>query len=156
MSIQRIVVGIDGSDGAARALAWATVLAEVLGAEVIAVHAQPPLDLAPSGFGFPIRMVPQHEFDAWREAERKLIAEWCFPLLDTKSKHRILIVIGEPASVIIDTADNENADLIVAGRRGRGGFAELILGSVSHHLTHHSHLPVAIIPAGSERHDALH
>lgn len=155
MTIQCIVVGVDGSDGAARALTWATDLAGALGAEVAAVHAQPPLGYpAASGFGFPLPMVPQQELDAWREAEHKLVAEWCSPLRATKTTHRSLIVVGEPAAVIMDTADHEKADLIVAGRRGRGGFAELILGSVGHHLTHHSRIPVAIIPGESNQHDS--
>jgi nucleotide-binding universal stress UspA family protein len=149
MTIQRIVVGIDGSEGSARALKWAAELARPLAAEVLAVHAQHPLGYpsAESGFGFPPPMVPQAQFDAWFEAQREIVVEWCAPLIDAHVKHSILVVIGEPVAVIMEIANDQRADLIVAGRRGRGRFAEVILGSVSHHLTHHATVAVVIIPA---------
>ena len=44
------------------------------------------------------------------------------------------------------TADDESADLVVTGRRGRGGFAELVLGSTSYSLVHHLNRPLTIVP----------
>jgi nucleotide-binding universal stress UspA family protein len=52
----------------------------------------------------------------------------------------------DPARGLMEVAHRENADLIVTGRRGRGGFAELLLGSTSHALTHHAALPIVIVP----------
>jgi nucleotide-binding universal stress UspA family protein len=49
--------------------------------------------------------------------------------------------------VINDVADRENADIVVVGRRGRGGVAELLLGSASHELVLHSKHPVLVISA---------
>jgi K+-sensing histidine kinase KdpD len=54
---------------------------------------------------------------------------------------------GHPSSVITQVADRVNADLIVVGRRGKGGVAELVLGSVSHQLVLHSRRPVLVIEA---------
>jgi len=47
----------------------------------------------------------------------------------------------------MDTANSEDADLIVVGSRGLGGFRELLLGSVSHQLTQHAGRPIVIVPA---------
>lgn len=52
---------------------------------------------------------------------------------------------GRPAAVIADVADSLNADLVVVGRRGRGSVAEVLLGSVSHELSHHCKRPVLVI-----------
>jgi nucleotide-binding universal stress UspA family protein len=60
---------------------------------------------------------------------------------------------GRPAPVIAAVADRENADIVVVGRRGRGGVAELVLGSVSHELVLSSRRPVLLIsPDGSRNH----
>ena len=51
------------------------------------------------------------------------------------------------ASVIVKVADENNADVVLVGRRGRGGFAELLLGTVSHELVLHCKRPVLVISA---------
>lgn len=53
-------------------------------------------------------------------------------------------VEGQPVAVLVEEA--EDADLLVVGSRGHGGFASLLLGSVSHQVAHHSRVPVAVVP----------
>ncbi len=53
-------------------------------------------------------------------------------------------VRGYPSSVLLDAA--AEADLLVVGSRGRGGFAELLLGSVSHQCLHHATSAVVVVP----------
>jgi nucleotide-binding universal stress UspA family protein len=55
------------------------------------------------------------------------------------------VIEESPAFAIMRLADQEHADMIVVGRRGRGGFTELLLGSVSHQLVHHAKQPLVII-----------
>ena len=138
----KIVLGIDGSEVSFRAVAWCAQYAGALGAEVIATHAVE-LPVYPSTVGF----VPMPVYlPADREKLQKLLVdEWCDPLAKAKVPFRPLLLEGNPAEVIRNTADEEDADLVVVGRRGLGGFAEVLLGSTSHYLSHHLKRPLLII-----------
>ena len=137
-----IVVGVDGSEGSRRALAWCREHAPALGAEVVAVHGFSTPYLFTS-YGAPEVAV---DMDAWqKEAQRAFETEWTEELADVA--HRTVFVAAPAARALLDTADDVDAGMIVVGSRGRGGFAELVLGSVSHHVTHHSRRPVLIVPA---------
>lgn len=149
VGIRRIVVGVDGSEGAARAVVWAARLARTTGAEVVAAHAiETPLFL--DGYPLVAGTIPHEPWDVawkeWREHEHELLEQrWCRPLAEAGVNYRAETIAGGPKA-LIELAESEDADAIVAGRRGRGGFAELVLGSFSHHLVHHSRRPVIVVP----------
>ncbi|HJS27378.1 MAG TPA: universal stress protein [Actinomycetota bacterium] len=146
--IRRILVGVDGSEGAERALLWAARLARATGAEVVAAHALGTAMLA-NGFAF----VAGTSYDNWQRAwkdlrthtQQTMEESWCRPLADAGISFRAEVVDGG-VEALIELAASVDADLLVVGRRGRGGFAELVLGSFSHHLVHHAMQPVVIIP----------
>jgi nucleotide-binding universal stress UspA family protein len=142
--IERIVVGVDGSDQSAAALDWAIRLAKGIGSEVIAVFA---LDV-PLWPVEPYISSPPPPVDIeWRmEMEKAFNDRWCEPLRNAGVKYRAIMDQGRPASVIRSIAEGMDADLVVLGRRGRGEVAELVLGSVSHEVALHSTLPVLLIP----------
>jgi nucleotide-binding universal stress UspA family protein len=144
----RIVVGIDGSEHAAAALVTAIRLARALGAEVVAVHAIPPPALSEYRYGMlPIELDP-----AWREEiHRQFEQEWCRPLEEAGVRYRALERDGWPAAVLREVAEAEDADLVVVGRRGRGRVTELLLGSVSHELSHTCRRPVLLVTGPRER-----
>jgi nucleotide-binding universal stress UspA family protein len=58
----------------------------------------------------------------------------------------VTVVTGDPAEELVRAS--HDADLIVVGSRGSGGFGRLLLGSVGSQLTNHATCPVVIIPAG--------
>jgi nucleotide-binding universal stress UspA family protein len=151
MAIRRIILGLDGSDGSALACRWCAELAGSLGAEVIAVHATdlPEYPIIEFEGVRPVRSGVSPEIIArWQDDQQVLLeGEWCRPLRDAQVRHRAVLLPGHPASVIMDTAKTEDADLIVVGSRGLGGFRELLLGSVSHQLTQHAGRPVVVVPA---------
>ena len=140
----KILVGVDGSEHAQRAVAWCAAHAVGLDAEVIVVHA---LEVASYvGYGPPYVWLtgPTPE---QREAARDVATrEWCKPLADAGVAHRVVILDGDAAGALLETARSENVDLVVTGRRGLGGFKELVLGSTSHHLSHHLDRPLVIVP----------
>jgi nucleotide-binding universal stress UspA family protein len=141
--IRRIVVGVDGSESSAAAIKGALRLAKGLGSQVIAVYAVDIPAYFPEPYGLPV------QFDTeWRAAIKdEFENKWCKPLKLAGIRYRTVMEDGRAASVISDVANRENADIVVVGRRGRGGVAELLLGSTSHELVLHSKRPVLVISA---------
>jgi nucleotide-binding universal stress UspA family protein len=147
--ISRIVVGLDGSQHAHAALDWAVRMAKGMRSEVIAVFAISPPFYFDTGYA--AAMAPLQFDPEWRaEMQKEFEGTWCKPLRDAGVQYRTVMEDGRPASVIAKVADGMNADVIVVGRRGRGGVAELVLGSVSHELVLHSKRPILLISTAVE------
>ena len=140
---KKILVGLDGSTGSARALAWAIELAKALKAEIVAVHVVELLTPSALGLGLAPIELPDDWVDDLR---RRFEDEWTAPLKQAGVRYRTIFETGSPAPALIATAKEEEPDLIVTGSRGLGGFGELLLGSVSHQLVLHAQLPVVVIP----------
>ncbi|MGK2958145.1 MAG: universal stress protein [Acidimicrobiales bacterium] len=143
MNIKRIVVGTDGSTNASLALRWAIDLALAVDAEVVAVHSMGLL-LHPH----PGETIPSygHGDDIRKEFENV----WCEPLHNSGVRNQSVFLEGNPVSGLLQTSTNMDADLIVVGSRGHGGFPELRLGSTSHQLLEHTERPVVVIPSDWE------
>ena len=141
--IRRIVVGVDGSEPSAAALAWAIEMARGMHAEITAVFGfDIPMDFS---LGFAPVSSAQFEPELRTTLKGLLENEWTAPLQQSGLTHQVLMRDGRPASVIIEAADEVEADIVVVGRRGRGGVAELLLGSVSHEVALHGRCPVLLI-----------
>ncbi len=143
----RIVVGVDGSPSSLAALHWAVRQAGLTGGTVQAVIAwQYPV--AVSGYAW--APVPVVEAADCEEIAQKTVAEAISTVGDAGKDVRISsrVVGGNPAPVLIDAA--ADADLLVVGSRGHGGFAAALLGSVSQHCVHHARCPVVVIRGGTK------
>ena len=136
--IKSIVVGIDGSDAAQRALRLACSIALRFEASVQIMHT--PRDEtvvytaeAISGFYVGSNLAQQ---DLLREAAEKL-AEQARGIAAEEGMAKIEVHIGhgDPARDVLDYAQAVNADLIVTGRRGLGGLGALVLGSTSNQIS---------------------
>jgi nucleotide-binding universal stress UspA family protein len=148
LRVERVLVGVDGSDDGQRALEWAMLLARQCQAELVAIHAIGLLaHLGPGP------AVPSHAH--LDELRRVFESEWCAPLRNSTIAHRLLLVDGAPVPVLLTVAQEEAIDVIVVGSRGVGGFPELLLGSTSHQLAEHATCPVLIVPA-APGHDRNH
>ena len=136
-----IVVGLDGSDNCGRGLQWAIDHVHDSGAEVLAVHVvdQP----VPSGWP---PEAARELLETVREQASESLEEWTVPLRSAGINHRCVVLEGSPAEALLEFAAQEDAGAIVIGRRGLGGFARLLLGSVSYSVIQESVVPVIVIP----------
>jgi nucleotide-binding universal stress UspA family protein len=143
--IRRIAIGVDGSESSAAAIKWAIRLAKGMGSQVIAVYA---VDI-PIYFPEPeeLPFVLDQEWRAGMKSEFE--DRWCKALKVAGIRYRAVMEDGRAATVIAAVAEREDADVIVVGRRGRGGVAELLLGSTSHELVLHSTRPVLVVSANA-------
>ena len=139
----KIVVGIDGSEQSRDALRWALDEARLRKAELLAVHAwEPPVTIpAPGpapGFDL-VAILPQVQ-----EAGERLVKAVVADVVGDDSDVAVepVALEGPPAEVLVEAADD--AEILVVGSRGRGGFAALLLGSVSQQVAHHARCPVLI------------
>ena len=139
----RIVVGVDGSDGSDRAVAWCADHAGALDAKVTAVYA---LEVPVHAWRLDVHAAPVYSEDDRARILETLRDKWCKRLTDANVSFEAKVVDGYPATVIIEVAYREKADLVVTGRRGLGGFKAMLLGSTSHHLAHHLDRPIVIVP----------
>jgi nucleotide-binding universal stress UspA family protein len=136
--MRKFVVGIDASSSAEVALRWAAQLAIAADAEIVAVHAfhRPYSEVTPDDHE---RLVAESSAlldGPWTEAARQVGATV-----------RAVVHEGDPRVVVLETADRENADLVVLGRSGLGGEPGLLhLGSLAEFCAHHSDYPLAVIP----------
>jgi nucleotide-binding universal stress UspA family protein len=142
--ISRIVVGVDGSHNSEAALDWAVRMAKGMGSEVVAVLAIAPPIYFDTGYMAPV--APPQFDPEWRaEMKTEFEQQWCKRLRDAGVRYQMIMQDGRPASVIAQVADGMDADVIVVGRTGKGGVAELVLGSVSHELVLHSKRAILLI-----------
>ena len=134
----RIVVGVDGSSPSKAALAWAVRQAGLTGAAVDVVTAWE----FPSFF--PTPWPPELGGD-WKELAQRVVTGAVAELPDTGGHVEIRpqVAEGNAAQLLLDAS--AGADLLVVGSRGHGGFAEVLLGSVSQHCVHHATCPVVVI-----------
>jgi nucleotide-binding universal stress UspA family protein len=167
--VGRIVVGVDASPQARTALAWAVAEARLRQAVLQVVHAYHARELAAPFFssqhslpGIPegaagepsqrdltatLRDRAQVE-EAFRGRAEQLLDALLGDLEETVKGIEVQHTVVEdrhPADALVELS--ADADLLVVGSRGRGGFTELLLGSVSHAAVLHAVCPVVVVPS---------
>jgi nucleotide-binding universal stress UspA family protein len=138
-----IVVGVDGSPGSRAALHWAHAEARLRATTLTAVSVwQIAMMTTMPSFG---AMAPVD--DLTDAAEAALLA-----VLDEEDVHATddvpvesVVTEGAAAPALIEVA--RDADLLVVGSRGHGGFTGVLLGSVSQHCVNHATCPVVVVRA---------
>ena len=136
-----IVVGVDGSPGSRTALNWAAAEAADHGADLVVVNVWEHTLLPPAGSV----SVSEHYVPDPSQRTAEDLVQVIKEELGDEPPVLVQPVVkqGRPAKVLIE--ESANADLLVVGPRGHGGFVGLVLGSVSQHVAAYAKCPVTVV-----------
>ena len=139
-----IVVGVDGSDHSHRALIWAMRQAAQQHEPLTVLAVRPEQVRPATGIYWGVHAYPEdsHNADVASKAIEQIVEQARGEIGETSAQVAVNVVTGDPAHELISAS--RDADLVVVGSRGSGGFAWL-LGSVSSKVAHHAACPVVII-----------
>jgi nucleotide-binding universal stress UspA family protein len=137
----KILVAHDGSAQADKALEEASRMALLMAAEITIITVAPDLCLSDEVSDSDCKLITDSLFSEAESSMKKVTDE-----LATKGvKAEVVIKDGHPAEMIIDTANEIEADLIVVGSHGRHGAKRFFLGSVSAKVVEHAPCHVLVI-----------
>jgi nucleotide-binding universal stress UspA family protein len=143
-----IIVGVDGSDHSRLALAWAMREAAQHHAPLTVMTVRPaPVRPATRIFwALPDLPEDSHDPELARKALQEFVDKVANIVGETVPEVTVSVSTGDPAEELVKASSD--ADMLVLGSRGSGGFVRLLMGSVSSQVTHHAACPVVIIPGG--------
>lgn len=162
--IKKILYATDLSESAVHAFSYAVSLANIYGAGITILHVLAEFP----GEEFVVNMI---DTDTWEEIKNRHYSEAREKLINRKRDHiamkevlqafseetkangknhtfvtdEILIRTGAPAEVIVETAKEQNCDLVVMGTHGHGIIADVLIGSTANRVVKHSQIPVLVI-----------
>jgi nucleotide-binding universal stress UspA family protein len=127
--VTKIIVPVEGSGKDEHSLEKATIISKAVGAKMVLLHVQEPRLL---------RLKPET-----KEIGVRILKDAAARLLGIQVEQKLQL--GDPAKVIIQTAEQEGADLIIMSRGGYGSLRNLFLGSVSSHVLHYAKVPLLLV-----------
>ncbi|WP_211716962.1 universal stress protein [Nocardiopsis sp. MG754419] len=147
--LDRVVVGVDGSKNARRALGLAVNLTAETEGELVVVNSwevpfpYDPVAMTSAGY--------QPQDDIFEKQSEQLVAELLAEVMDDQREDVNIQVSAvrtqsNPVTALLESADDADAHAIVVGSRGRGSIRGLLMGSVSQGVLHHARVPVVVLP----------
>jgi nucleotide-binding universal stress UspA family protein len=140
-----ILVGVDGSDHSRRALGWAMHEAahHHVPLTVMTIHPAPVRPATEIYWNVPD--LPDRSFDPepLRAAAQEMVDTVAKEIGERPPDVTVNVTMGDPAEELVRAS--RDADLLVVGSRGRGAFAQLLMGSVSSKVAHHAACPAVVV-----------
>lgn len=145
LAFKKILVPVDGSKGAKKALAYAGYLAELCHGSVGILHVvNLSAEMAAVGSISTGGYIPDRVLEDVQESGRLIIAKALKQLPSTVAAEGFM-EIGSPSEIVVEFCVEKGYDLIVIGSRGLGAIKGLVLGSVSNYVVHRAPCPVMVI-----------
>lgn len=149
-----VVVGVDGSPAAAKALLFAVHEARLRKATLRIVSSH---DLVTITAGYAGAWAPVPFDDGLRAATRTIAEDAAAVVAELTTDEPLVVEVqvvdGHPADALLTAS--AGADLLVVGSRGAGPLSRMMMGSTCTEVVHHAHIPVAVVPAREAHHSGL-
>jgi nucleotide-binding universal stress UspA family protein len=146
MDGKEIVVGLNGSGGAALALRWAVQEARLRSASLRIVHAW---QIRTQEYAAGVEFATMSEMAALEQA-----TGWITAALGTTGAPGVLDILEGPAGPVL-VARSHQAALLVVGTQGHSGLRRVVAGSISHYCISHAACPVVAVPGPASGHRHL-
>lgn len=144
-----IGIAVDGSEHALQALRTSIELARKMAApvELCLIH------VSFDSLASPVaREIDRHQVAEYLDQLAQADLQAAIELVAASGiAFRVIKAHGEVVPTLLSTIANEHLDLIVVGSKGRGGLADLLIGSVANRLTQLSPVPVVVVPKSTTR-----
>ena len=142
MKINRILAAVDDSDFTSKVVQMALAMSKSLNAQLglVSVVDPTPLVMSADNVVYPPEMITELAASAQEMLEnlKKELGDSNVLLFSPQ---------GNPREMIIETAHDWDADLIIIGTHGRTGLMHLVMGSVAESVIRHSNIPVLVVPS---------
>jgi nucleotide-binding universal stress UspA family protein len=138
---KKIVTGVDGSPNSMRALEDALQLAKQFSSELIVVYV---VHIPITSYSYDV-LGSLEVFNKLEEDGKQSLAKSASIASDAGVTAKTILLTGDPAQGILDTAAKEEADLLIVGSRGTGTLERLLMGSVSERVVRFSKCPVLVV-----------
>ncbi|MBD2437981.1 universal stress protein [Nostoc sp. FACHB-110] len=155
--LKKILVALDRSEMGQKVFEQALAFAKAMSAQLLLLHVLSPeedgspyipmlsnVDYYPGLSGQSLDLY-QKQWERFQNEGLKMLQAYCAQANTAEVTTEFTQVLGNPGSTICRMAVQWEADLIIMGHRGRSGFAELFLGSVSNYVLHHAACSVYIV-----------
>ena len=147
MQINRILAAIDDSDFTSKVTQMAVAMAKAMNAQLglISVVDPTPLVMSADNVVYPPELITDlvNATNEMLENTKKELGD---------ANVLVFSPQGNPREMIIETARDWDADLIIIGTHGRTGLMHLVMGSVAESVIRHSNIPVLVVPSKKEIH----
>jgi nucleotide-binding universal stress UspA family protein len=142
--LERILAGVDGSNGAQHALRWAADLAATNGAHVYVVH------VVSSAWLVELGALQLDSKPVIQRAHANVVGKWTDALRESGIDYSTSVLTGNASTEILESVGKCHADLVVLGASRHSGLRDGLLGGTAHRVVNRSHVPVVVVPLPKE------
>jgi nucleotide-binding universal stress UspA family protein len=150
MSIEQMVVGVDGTEGSNHATEWAAKLAKEVDAHVIAVH------VVSRTWLMELAAMQLDTDSLVKEQRAKLVGPWTEIFRRLPVRYTTELVNGDPATELLRVATERHADLVVIGGTHHNRFRDALLGGTAHRVVNRCGIPITMVPLAVPDRPARH